>query len=75
MPASKQMCLALYFPSLKTDILLHGTVHTSKFQGLFLNLFRGYNLFESRVTEIRASAVTVPLPLHSSGCTTNRYLH
>lgn len=75
MPASKQMCLASYFPSLKTDILLRGTIHTSKFQGLFLNLFCGYNLFESRVTEIRASSVTLALPLHSSGSTTNRYLH
>ena len=47
MPASKQACLTSHSPSLKTDILLHGTVHASKFQGLFLNLFCGYSLLKA----------------------------
>lgn len=37
MPASNQACLTSYFASLKTDILLHGTVQASISQHLFLN--------------------------------------
>lgn len=37
MLASNQACLTSYFPSLKTDILMHGTVQASTFQHLFLN--------------------------------------
>lgn len=37
MPASNQACLTSYFATLKTDILLHGTVQASIFQHLFLN--------------------------------------
>lgn len=47
MPASKQACLTSYFPSFRTDILLHETVHASEFQGLFLTLFCGYSLLKA----------------------------
>lgn len=52
MPASNQVCLTSYFPSLKTDIPLHETVWTSTFQHLFLNCSMVIVLLK-QVTEIK----------------------